>query len=116
MCVGGERLSVNLLIQLTLNFQTHVSVLREISFNFFIADFGDKSSDEDLSSACLCLLWIDLFVVNNVIAGGDDFINGIGRLVDDESKATGSSSCWIGLDIDALNFTILAEVIAELLC
>jgi len=90
--------------------------LSKVGLNLIIADFWNESADKDLSGACLGFLGINLLVVDDVIASGNDFINGICLLVDDEGESTGTSSCRVCLDVDALNFAILTKVIAQFLC
>lgn len=93
----------------------YVSELSEVSLDLIVADFRDQSSDEDLSGACLGLLWVDLLVVDDVITGSDNLVNGVGDLVDDECEPTRATGGGVCLDVDALNLSVLAEVIAELL-
>jgi hypothetical protein len=95
--------------------RTYVAELTEVSLNFVIADLGDESSNEDLSGASLGFLGVNLLVVDDVITGSDNLVDGVGCLVDDESESARAPSGWVCLDVDALNFSVLAEVIAEFL-
>jgi hypothetical protein len=95
---------------------TYVSELSKVRLDLIVADFGNQSTDEDLSSACLGLLGVNLLVVNDVITGSDNFVDGIGDLVDDEGEASRTSSGGICLNVDALNLSVLSEVIAKFLC
>lgn len=95
---------------------THVSELSEVSLNFIIADLRNQSADENLSGASLSLLGVNLLVVDDVITSLDDFVNGIGILVDDEGETARATGGRICLNVDAVNFSVLTKVITKLLC
>lgn len=90
--------------------------MTEVSFNLIIADLRDQTANEDLSGARLGLLRVDLLVVDDVIASRDDFIDRVGDLVDDECEPSRATGGWVCLHVDALNLSVLAEVIAQFLC
>lgn len=95
---------------------SYVSELSEVRLDLIIADLRNQSTNEDLASARLSLLRVNLLVVDDVIASSDDLIDGVSRLVDDEGEPSRASGGGVCLDVDALDLTILPEVIAEFLC
>lgn len=95
---------------------TYIAKLSEEGLDLFIADFRGQSTDEDFAVTGLGLLWVDLFVVDDVIAGGDDLIDRVGILVHDEGKSSRATRVGICLDVYALDLTILAKVFLQFLC
>lgn len=95
---------------------THIAKLSEEGLDLFVADLSGQSSDEDLAVAGLGLLWVDLLVVDDVIAGGDDLIDRVGILVHDEGESSRATGVGVCLDVYALDLTILAEVFLQFLC
>lgn len=67
---------------------TYRSELAEEDFDLFVADLGRQAADENFAVARLGLLWIDFFVIDHVFPGGCHLLDGIGRCVYDECKAS----------------------------
>lgn len=90
--------------------------MSEEGLNLVVADLWSQTAHENLAVASLGFLGVHLLVVDDVVSGNDDLVDGICLVVDDECEATGASGGGVGLDIYALNVAILTEVIAQLLC
>ena len=69
--------------------------------------------NEAFTLSGLGLFGINLYVVDDVFAGGIDFANGIGTFENDESKVTRTACLWICLDIDGFSSAIFANSFSE---
>jgi len=94
---------------------TYVAKLSKVGLNLLIADLCGQTADKDLAMAGLGLLGVDLLAVDYVLIGGADLVNGLGVCEHDEGESSGPSGLGICLDIDALDLTIFAKVIAQFL-
>lgn len=96
-------------------YATHGSELAEVGLDLVIADLGGEAADKDLSLARLGLLGVHLLVVDDVVAGSGHLLDGLRRTEHDECKATGAAGLWVCLNVNTLNVSVLAKVLAQLL-
>uniref|UniRef100_A0A2M4DS89 Secreted protein n=1 Tax=Anopheles darlingi TaxID=43151 RepID=A0A2M4DS89_ANODA len=94
----------------------NVAKLTEKYFDFLIAYFRREATNKNFPVASLRLLRVDFFVVDDMIPGRYDLLDGIGVLVDDKGEASRPACVGIRLHIDAFYIAVSTEVFFKILC
>lgn len=93
---------------------THRAELAEERLDLVVADLRRQAAYKDLAVAGLGLLRVDLLLVDDVLARLRHLVQRVGVGEHNEGEAAAAPRLRVGLHVDALDFAVVEEVLAQL--